>query len=388
MDISYFFSPLSTDIVPKKFTLDHDNISDCTDMHITAFPNWSVADIVIMGCDEDRGARNLRGAALATQLIRQKLYGLAIPKRGLKIADLGNLIKKDTVREYYDGIALAMGELLKAGKIVILIGGTQDITYGQYMAYGELGRNVEYVHIDSRLDVFDSDFGINNESYNHKIFIHSPNYLFNFTNLGFQSYFVPESERERLANLHFQGIRLGQLREDLKEAEPALRNADLVSVDMGSIRSADSPGSGAPSPAGFTTEEICQLMRYSGMSNRVSSLSLSEVVPLKDFNEQSSVLAALMLWYFIEGIQNRRIDEPTDLNALTKYRATLQGGTHEIVFYKNERSERWWMEVPYPDALTKGTGRTMLVPCSEADYTQATHDEVPEKWWLTHYRLK
>ena len=388
MDISYFFSPLSTDIVPKKFTLDNDNLSDVTNFHITTFPNWQIADIVVMGCDEDKGARNLSGAALSTKLIRQRLYGLAIPKRGLKMADLGNLIKKNNVREYYDGIALALGELLKAGKIVILIGGTQDITYGQYMAYGELKRNVEYVHIDSRLDVFDSDFGINNESFNHKIFIHSPNYLFNFSNLGYQSYFVPESERERLRNLHFQGLRLGKLRDDLREAEPVLRNADLVSVDMSCVRSADAPGSAYPSPAGFTTEEICQLMRYTGMSNRVSSLSISEVLPLKDFNDQTATLAAIMLWYFIEGIQNRRVDEPKNLSALTKYRTSLQGGTHEIVFYKNERSERWWMEVPYPDALTKDTGRTILVPCSESDYRMATKDEVPEKWWLTHYRLK
>ena len=388
MELAYFFKPVDQSLLPRKFALDHDNMTDIIDIHIGSFPNWERADVVIIGCVEDRASRGQTGAALAADIIRRHLYALGIPKSDMKIADLGNLIPKDNPREYYDGIALAMGELLKAKKTVLLLGGSQDISYGQYMAYGELARQVEYVAIDSQLDVLDSDFGVTNNSFNHRIIAHSPNYLFNFTNLGYQSYFVPVSERERIKNLHFNAVRLGLLKNNIKEAEPYFRMADLISVDMSALRSSDAPGTTKPCPAGFSLEEACQLMRYAGMSNKVSSIALTEIQPLKDFNEQASLSAALMAWYFLEGYYNRRIEDPSDKSHMVKYTASLNGGVHEIVFYKNERSERWWMEVPYPDTLKKENDRTMMIPCSESDYKLAQQDEVPDKWWLTHYKLR
>ena len=99
--------------------------------------------------------------------------------------------------EYYDMMAIVVHEILKAGKSLLVLGGTQDITYGIYMGYQKLTSNMEYVSIDSELDVQDSDFGVNNHSWNHKIFLHSPNFLFNYVNLGYQSYFVPISDRKR-----------------------------------------------------------------------------------------------------------------------------------------------------------------------------------------------
>ncbi|MEM7039288.1 MAG: arginase family protein, partial [Bacteroidota bacterium] len=242
--------------------------------------------------------------------------------------------------------------------------------------------------VDSELDVEDSDFGIHNHSYNHKIFLHSPNYLSNFTNLGFQSYFVPLSDKKRLKNLYFHGVRLGELRNNLREAEPYLRNANMVSFDLGAVRSADAPGSTHPSPAGFTTEDICQLARYTGMGNRISSVSFCEVQPMKDFNAQTSLMTGMMMWYLVEGYYNRRIDEPEELDRYTRYHVSLQGGMHTIVFYKNPASGRWWMEVPYGDSVGKENPRTELVPCSEKDYEMARADEIPEKWWLAHYKLK
>src|SRR3546814_17206833 len=34
----------------------------------------------------------------------------------------------------------------------------------------------------------------------------------------------------------------------------------------------------------------------------------------------------------------------------TRFRAFLEGnGGHEVVFYKSNRSGRWWMQIPYPE---------------------------------------
>ncbi len=388
MDIESLFRPLDTKLIQKRLTLDDHRISDFTKFNHGEFPYWQGADIVIVGCPEDRGARGLTGSAMAPDQIRRHLYALAAPKRDLKIVDLGNMVKADRMIQYYDRIADVVEEVVKAGKLLIFLGGSQDIVYGQYKGYQKLTDSVEYVCVDSQLDVEDSDFGIHHASYNHKIFLHSPNYLSNFTNLGYQSYFVPLSQKVRLRNLYFQGLRLGELRNNLREAEPFLRNASMVSFDMSAVRSGDAPGTANPSPAGFTAEEICQLARYTGMSNRVSSVSVTEILPMRDFNAQTTLLGAMIVWYLIEGFLSRRIDEPEDLSRLVKYSVSLQGGIQNLVFYKNPLSERWWMEVPYSEGMGRKEGRTELVPCSESDYELARQDEIPEKWWLAHYKLK
>ncbi|MBK9448371.1 MAG: formimidoylglutamase [Bacteroidetes bacterium] len=388
MDIESLFRPLEPKLIQKRLTLDDHRLSDFTKFNFGEFPYWQGADIVIVGCPEDRGARGLTGSAMAPDQIRRHLYALAAPKRDLKIVDLGNMVKADRMIQYYDRIADVVEEVVKAGKLLIFLGGSQDIVYGQYKGYQKLTDSVEYVCIDSQLDVEDSDFGIHHASYNHKIFLHSPNYLSNFTNLGYQSYFVPLSQKVRLRNLYFQGLRLGELRTNLREAEPFLRNASMVSFDMSAVRSGDAPGTANPSPAGFTAEEICQLARYTGMSNRVSSVSITEILPMRDFNAQTTLLGSMLVWYLIEGFLSRRIDEPEDLSRLIKYSVSLQGGIQNLVFYKNPLSERWWMEVPYSEGMGRREGRTELVPCSESDYELARQDEIPEKWWLAHYKLK
>lgn len=388
MDIKLLFRPLESSLIQKRLTLDNFRISDHTQFNFGEWPDWEKADIVVVGCPEDRGSRELTGSALAPDQIRRQFYQLSVPKRDIKIADLGNMVKADRMVQYYDRIADVVEEVVKAGKLLILLGGSQDIAFGQYRGYQNLSTGVEYLCVDSELDVEDSDFGIHNHSYNHKVFLHSPNYLANFTNLGYQSYFTSLADKKRLQNLYFHAVRLGEIRADMREAEPYLRNANLVSFDMSSVRSGDAPGSTHPCPAGFTAEEICQLARYAGLSNRVSSVSITEVQPMKDFNGQTTMLAGMMAWYLIEGYYSRRVDEPTDLNRLTKYSVNLQGGAQEIVFYKNPFSERWWMEVPYHDAIGKRNGRTELVPCSQSDYELARTDEIPEKWWMAHYKLK
>ncbi len=280
-------------------------------------------------------------------------------------------------------------ELVSAGKTVIILGGSNDVAYGQYMAYEKLKKDVEVVTIDSRLDMDNSDFGINNTTFVHKIFLHSPNYLYHFANLGFQSYFVTDTDRKMLRSLNFESVRLGDLKSDMTLSEPLLRDADMASFDISAVRHSDAPGSNMSSPPGFSAEEICRLARYAGISNKLSSVSFCEVNPIKDLNEQTSHLSAMMVWYFLEGYYNRRNDHPNeDKSNVTRYRTQLQGSVMEIVFYKNQESGRWWMEVPYPPTSEVNKFKRQLVACNELDYKTALEDEIPDKWWLTFYKLK
>ena len=57
-----------------------------------------------------------------------------------------------------------------------------------------------------------------------------------------------------------------------------------------------------------------------------------------------------------------------------------------LVFYKSTLSEKWWMEVPYPQGKFLYE-RNLIVPCSYSDYQLASKGEVPDKWITTQAKL-
>src|SRR5690554_7142211 len=60
-------------------------------------------------------------------------------------------------------------------------------------------------------------------------------------------------------------------------------------------------------------------------------------------------MVAQLIWYFNEGYANRKGDFPVgSKKTYTKFRVFLEELNEEIVFYKSNKSGRWWIEVPYP----------------------------------------
>ena len=68
------------------------------------------------------------------------------------------------------------------------------------------------------------------------------------------------------------------------------------------------------------------------------------------------------------------------------YRASLTDGSGELFFVKSKKSDRWWMQVPYPSGIS-GNERFHLVPCRYEDYTTAVNGEMPDLWWRTYQKL-
>lgn len=387
MDISPFFAPIDPAISPTELCADPDMWGKHIMVHEGVFPAWQSADIVLIGC---KGPEEWEQEAKEDSLFvsRIQLYQLSVPSSSVQVVDLGNLIPKDSQTSYHERLSYVLSILLKAEKTVLIIGGRQDLCFGQYMGYESLDKHIEYVHIDSRFDLEDSEWTMNETSYNHKIFLHQPDYLFNYTCLGYQRYFVSEAQLEVLKNLNYAAIRYGELTGQIEEVEPYLRTADMVSIDLSAIRSSEAPGVHRPSPGGFSAEEACRIARYAGLGYGVSSLSLAELAPEHDQREQSALLTAMMLWYFVQGFAQRKSDAPLpDRSNLRKYTVRLHASIEAIHFYRHPATGRWWMEVPYPHSLGKKKAKTKLIPCSEKDYEFAKNDDIPERWWQTYNKL-
>jgi arginase family enzyme len=391
MEINLYLEPLDftisdIDFPDKRERLGH-KISAYTKKN--AFPDLENIDLAIIGVKEDRYSINNFGCDKAPDIVRKKLYQLFPCNNHCKIADLGNIVKGNKVEDTYFALIEVLAFLIKRNIIPIIIGGSQDLSFANYRAYEKIGQIINIASIDSRFDLGDTDSEISSQSYLSKIILHQPNFLFNFTNIGYQSYFVDIEAIDLMNKLYFDVYRLGVIKKEMEYVEPLLRNADMVSVDISSVRQPDAPGNRNVSPNGFNGEEICQITRYAGLSDKITSIGFYEINPEMDNNDQTSHLAAQMIWYFIEGFYNRKHDFPyKEKKSYKKYYVSIKDNTHEIIFYKSKKSDRWWMEVPCPSSELKAKyERHYLVPCSYSDYQKALEDDVPERWWQVYKKM-
>ncbi len=353
------------------------------------FPELEDVKIVILGVEESRNANNNIGSAAAPNAIRKQFYRLYFHENMPKIADIGNLKIGQQIGDTYFVLGEIVAKLVENDIIVVILGGSQDLTYGNYLAYQQLNKVINITSIDAKFDIGESEKEIRSDAYINKIILSQPNYLFNYSNIGYQSYFVDNKDIELMNKLYFDAQRLGVSKSDILNCEPIIRNANLVTVDMSAVRFADSPGCPYCSPNGFTGEEICTLAHYAGGSDRLSSFGIYEYNPELDIHNQGAILIAQMLWYFIQGVMLRCNDLP-DISKgnFYKYTVSLFNDTYQIVFYKSKTSQLWWMEIPVEEGENVKFNKNYIIPCSIKDYQTACNDEVPERWLQTYKKIK
>lgn len=345
-------------------------------------------DAVIFGVKEGRRSVNNEGTADAPDQIRKYLYRLSAGKKNLKIGDLGNILAGNQVDDTYFAVKSTVHRLLKSNTIPIILGGGQDLTYAAYLGFEEYARVINLVGIDAKFDNSRTKDPPDSDSYLSKIIFRKPNFLFNFSNIGYQTYFIEPSELQLIDKLFFDAVRLGEVRNVIPETEPIIRNADFVSFDISSIRQSDAPGNGNASPNGFYGEEACQLLRYAGLSSKLSCLGIFEVNPRYDQRGQTAHLAAQMIWYFFDGLSHRISDYPgDDKSGFLKYMVNASGHDNEFVFYKSKATDRWWMQLPVSREKEKELFRHIMVPCSYGDYAKACNNEIPDRWWKAYQKL-
>ncbi|HOF15713.1 MAG TPA: formimidoylglutamase [Bacteroidales bacterium] len=391
MELQDYFHPLCIEELDF-FSLEQtshlmgDNIYIHTEEN--PFPTISNFKIVLLGVPEEKNAYNNIGCSEGPDEIRKQLYQLYCHNNMPPITDLGNLKVGKTANDTYIALTDVLNEIISDGAIPIILGGSQDLTYANYCTYEQLNQVINIVSIDAKFDIGNEDKKFKSNSYFHKIILKQPNYLFNYSNIGYQSYMVDKDEVVLMDKLYFDAYRLGIVQEDPIDFEPVIRNADILSLDMNAIRFSDSPGCKHTGPNGFTGKEICQLVRYAGGSHKLSSFGIYEYNPSYDIMSQSAKLIAQIIWYFIDGYIMRQNDAPDIIKKnYYKYFVSLHADAYEIVFYKSKISNLWWMEIP-AEAKNPQYSRHYLIPCSLKDYEKACNDEIPERWLQTYKKIK
>lgn len=383
-EISLFFESIDTSVYGERVEGTLANRIEVFDGN--GFPEIESGTVVLFSVPEYRGYSSEINSDNYASGLRSELGKLKDNFQGLQIVDLGVIRPGETLKDTYYALSSAVAGIIKNGGIATIIGGSHDLTYANYLGYEKLEQVVNLVTVDARFDLGNTEDEVSDSKYLHKVILHQPNILFNYSNLAFQSHHVQQAEVDLMKKMYFDVYRLGEVQSNIEQVEPVVRNADMLSFDLNSIRSSDLPNNMAQEPNGLYGEQACAISRYAGLSDKLTSIGLYNY-PL-DADQRTDKLAAQVLWYFLLGVDNRKGDYPfADKETYLKYTVSIQNGTYDIVFHKSNLSDRWWMEVPYPSKRGAKYQRHFMVPCHYEDYQIACNDEIPDRWWQTFQKL-
>jgi arginase family enzyme len=372
MDFS-FLEPIDIEIQHFVKQLSSQQLGSKVTFHTSEdLPDLSKIRVAIVGVLESKQD----GTITSLKSIRKELYALYPGNWETSIADLGNIMPGHSQKDTFFALQTVVSALIKRRIIPIVIGGSQELTYALYRAYDVLEQMVNLVAIDSKFDFGKESDAISATSYLTKIVLDEPNNLFNFCNVGYQTYYNSQEEIDLVEKLFFDSYRLGDICSNISIAEPVFRDADIISLDLTAIKTSDSGNFRNFIPNGFSGKEICSLARYAGLSDKVSCFGIFN----HDDTDQESKLTSQIIWYFIEGFHYRSNEYPFgSKDNYLKYIIPLED--QELVFYKSHKTGRWWIEIPYLSTANTKLKKNTLLPCSHEEYLAACHHEIPERWW-------
>jgi formiminoglutamase len=371
--ITTFLEPLNLYYLSDDELYEPKQLGSCISVHTDAeFPDLEQANCIIIGVNDLRGQNQYNNVEPAN-CIRKQLYKMFYWHNDINIADLGNIITGKNITDTYAALASVIAELAPLNKNIIIIGGSNNIVLGQYQAFVYQKKAVEITGIDALIDINEANHDLS-KNYLFGMLTGEPNYAAHYNHLGFQSYYVNPDLLQTIDKLKFDCFRVGKLKTELEEAEPLMRNSQIIYFDVAALASAFAPGM-AISPNGFTGEEACKLSRYAGMALSAGTFGIYGYNPANDVNFITAAQIAQMVWYYFEGIQAQKFEMPiTDLESYYVFKMPFS--EFETAFLQSKKTLRWWMQIP--------NGK--YIPCSYADYLAASRNDIPERWFRNQER--
>ncbi len=312
-----------------------------------------------------------------SQACRDALYPLSFPF-SLKVADLGNVRSGNVAF-----LVPLFRELLASGIIPVLLAPDPSYLLVQYKACLHELPNISLGVLDERIDYRPM---VASNTLN-QIIEHPDGRLFQLHHIGAQAHFTSPSVFKALEERYFDYYRLGRARANLQDLEPALRDVDVLGIDLRVFQAGEVAGLEEPSPSGFLLEEGCRICRYTGMSDKIKSIGFFGFRTELDDRDLGAQAIAQLIWYFLDGLNHRKGDFPLSFDGLLEYIVQNKDLGFELTFWKSSKSGRWWMQIPV-GKLAGGQQRHRLAPCSYNDYLKASQGELPERLLRAISRFK
>jgi len=355
--INNWFYPIDTNQLQNYNKLKNYHFGKKILLHKDTTIDLSECSIAIIGIGQEN-----------SNAIRDILYHTSFHFKKLKIVDLGNARKEEPAF-----LIPILKELMDSNILPIVIGSSNDYCLSQYHAYQHKKLMINAVLLDEKIDY--NNPRSKTQTFLNKIIDTRNSHLFNLSMLGLQTHFTAPDGTRIFEKNNFETIRLGKLRNQMEDAEPIIRDADMMSITINAIRSSECPGVNNPTPSGLFTEEACQIARYAGMSEKLTSIGFFGFQSKLDLNQQSAHVISQLIWYFIDGFFNRKNDYPKTMDGLVEYIVDTKKTEYALTFWKSEKTGRWWIQVPIK--TKRKLLRHKLIPCSYQDYKLACREELP-----------
>jgi formiminoglutamase len=367
LNITDFLYPVNPEELSHDEGYKEGQIGRSIKVYHEEFPDLDEADIVIVGCGEERGSAADRFDPTTPNAIRHHFYSLFYWHKDVRLADAGNIRSGAALNDTYAALKTVVSELVDAGKTVIILGGSHDLSLAQYDAYRSLNKIIEVTGVDALIDLaIDSPLRCNN--FLMELLTGEPNHIRHYNHVAFQSFFVNPHMLETMDKLRFDCYRLGVVKEHIDEMEPVIRNSQMVSFDISAIQYASAPSSYV-SPNGLNGEEACVLARFAGMSPNLTSLGIYGYAVESDVQQLTAKQIAQMIWYFVDGRSKGKSEALlNEKESFFEYHTAF--AEVDTVFLQSKKTGRWWMQLP----------NNNYIACSYQDYIQASSNEIPERW--------
>lgn len=361
-----FLEPINLSEISNDTGYKEGQIGKVIKVHEEEFPDLDEADMVLVGCGEQRGAALLHPSE-AANVIRNEFYSLFYWHQDIRLADIGNVKIGKSANDSQAALKMVLHELISAGKMVVVLGGSHDLTMAQYGAFAADHRAIEAVGVDSVIDInLDSPF--RSDNFLMELLTADPNYMTHYNHIGFQSYFVHPRMLETMDKLRFDCFRVGAVKENIEEMEPVIRNCSLFSFDIAAFAHAFAPAN-TVTPNGLNGEEACTLMQYAGMSTHMQSVGIYGYRPEKDVENLTAKQISHMLWYLVDGrSRGNREAGINEREAFNEFHTAF--AEVETLFLQSKKTGRWWMQLP----------DKQFIACSHKDYLLASTNDIPERW--------
>ena len=293
------------------------------------------ADAVLIGVPFDLGVTlggGRPGAAQGPTALRQALLRFGTTHNAvhnvnfdhLRLADAGDLdvVADDpgrpghgeAVAATHERLAAAVGAILDAGAVPIVVGGGNDATFGSVKALTSSAPSVAGVNVDAHLDLREVvDGRITSGTPYRRILEELDLPGKNLVEFGLHSAVNSRAHLDYAAEKGVQCLTLEQARKGGMAGALAWRLGALaaaaevlfVSIDLDVFAAPFAPGVSSPGTEGLTPEEGRELAFAAGRAPKVTLFELMELNPEFDLDERTSRLAALLLASFLAGLATR-----------------------------------------------------------------------------------
>jgi len=300
-------------------------------------------------------------------LIRKQLYTYSCNFTGIEIADFGNLNHNGSSKNINAGLSECIIALKAENIIPVFIGEHENYSDGLFKS--NTFNQVDYALVSPLIQYQPTDLAKK---------LQSKRKLFHASFIAYQNFLNTRDIIQESGEIFSEHLRLGDVRADMSKVEPILRQADLFEFDLSAIRSQDFQSGAMSLPNGLFNHEACAICRYAGISNTIGIYILNHF-DLQADKITDHMQAAQMLWYILDGIDNRFNDHPIlNHRNFTVYKCHAHSG-EDMLFITSAMTGRWWMQVPQLDKSKKIAPK--FIGCNEEDFEIAKQGEVPEKWY-------